>query len=382
MERVTICDFCCAEICYCFVHQVGLCDRTDYRPYLASIGENLSSLKTITSLAQECISQSPVILLGSGASAAHGIPGMGRLGDHLIKSVLPGGLTKADISGWDAFLAHLPTSNLEQALTDIALTLRMTQHVVSTTWDFLNPYDIAIFEQLCADRKLLPLTKLYQHLFRSTTREIDVVTPNYDRLAEYAADAGGYVAYSGFTFGALASRASNPAPKIFNGNSQSRTVNVWKVHGSFGWFADADGIVVGLPPAQNRPKALESVIITPGIEKYRRTHDEPFRTTMQNADRAMRAASAFLCIGYGFNDQHLQPLLVERCYAQNVLLVLVTQKISDTAHEFFRSGKCQRYLAMEQSGNATKFFCNEIPDGTELSASSYWQLSEFLSLIM
>jgi hypothetical protein len=334
------------------------------------------------SFAQECIGQSPVIVLGSGASAAHGIPGMSPLGEHLRNSRLPAGLTKADAEGWESFCEMLPKSDLETALTAIALTPPVTQHVVSTTWDYLNPHDLAVFEQLCANRKLLPLTKLYEHLFRSTAREIQVVTPNYDRLAEYAAEAGEHTAYTGFTFGSLAVRAKNPPPKVSYGKAISRTVNVWKVHGSFGWFSDANGLVVGLPPMQKRPHAMEPVIITPGIEKYKRTHDEPFRTTMQNADGAMRTASAFLCIGYGFNDQHLQPLLVERCYSANIPLILITRSISHKAHEFFRSGRCQRYMALEQSGNVTKMYCGEEPGGVELPGSAYWQLSEFLTLIM
>ena len=307
---------------------------------------------------------------------------MWLLGEHLRNSTLPADLNKTDTDGWAAFCKILHGSDLETALTEIALTPRMTRHVVSTTWDFLNPFDFGIFEQVCANRNLLPLTKLYHQLFRSTNREIQVVTPNYDRLAEYAAEAGGFTAYTGFTFSSLAARAPNPAPKVVYGKSPARTVNVWKVHGSFGWFTDADGLVMGLPPMQKQPNAMEPVIITPGIEKYRRTHDEPFRTAMQNADAAMRNASAFLCVGYGFNDQHLQPLLVERCNGANIPLVLITQEISGKAHEFFRSGKCQRYMALAKSGTATKIFCNESPDGMEHPDSGYWQLSEFLKLIM
>jgi hypothetical protein len=37
----------------------------------------------VTGLAQKCIQDVPVIVLGSGASAAHGLPGMGHLSDWL-----------------------------------------------------------------------------------------------------------------------------------------------------------------------------------------------------------------------------------------------------------------------------------------------------------
>jgi hypothetical protein len=40
--------------------------------------------KTVLELAQECISKAPVLILGSGASAAYGIPGMPQLKNHLL----------------------------------------------------------------------------------------------------------------------------------------------------------------------------------------------------------------------------------------------------------------------------------------------------------
>ena len=345
-------------------------------------GIELDAKKLLTSLAQECISSAPVIVLGSGASAAHGIPGMGKLGDHLAASALPAHLDKADLDGWAAFCERLKTTDLEAALTQVALTPAMTNHVVTTTWDFLNPFDVAVFEQVVINRRLLPLTRLFEHLFRSTVSEIQVVTPNYDRLGEYAAEAGGFVAYTGFTYGALASRAGTTVPKLVYGKTPARTVAIWKVHGSFGWFIDGNNVVTGLPPMKSRPAGLEPVIVTPGIEKYRLTHNEPYRSTMTHADEAVRSANAFFCVGYGFNDQHLQSLLVERCQNKGVPLVLITMSISDKAKEFFKSGKCPRFMALEACEGGTRMLCNEAPDGVGIAETEYWQLGEFLKLVM
>jgi hypothetical protein len=339
-------------------------------------------LQTIQTFAQNCVAKTPVIVLGSGASVVHGIPGMWALGQQLKHSTLPLGLTTADTDGWHAFCKRLDETDLESALTDVTVTAVITQHIISTTWEFLNAADVKLFEDIVSDRQLLPLTKLFRHLFRSTATEIQIVTPNYDRVAEYAAEAAGYSAFTGFTFGMLGQRANAPIPKIFYGRNPSRTVNVWKVHGSFGWFHDQNNIVVSLPPTLKIPTGMTPVIVTPGIEKYRRTHDEPFRTTMQSADAAIRSASAFLCIGYGFNDSHLQPLLVERCDTDSAPLVLITKEISAKAHDFFRSGKCHSYLALEETSVGTRLFSNDYPDGAELPGFSYWKLSDFLSLIM
>lgn len=333
-------------------------------------------------IAQDCAAQVPVIVLGSGASVPHGIPGMWPLGQHLINSTLPDGLTAKDLTGWDAFKSGLSTKDLESALTDIEITAAVTGHIVNTTWEYLNAADLAVFYQVIANRKLLPLSRLFQYLFRTTTKELQVVTPNYDRLAEYAAEAAGYYAYTGFSYGMLGNRIVQHIPKIYVNGAAQRTVNVWKVHGSFGWFCDRDGVVVSLPPGKSYPSELEPLIVTPGSDKYRRTHAEPFRTTMHCADRAISSAKAFLCIGYGFNDEHLQPLLIERCANTNVPLVLLTKVVSEKALEFFQSGRCQRYLAIEEADVGARVYTNQFPDGVDLPGATIWNLADFLDFIM
>ena len=342
----------------------------------------MNALDTAVILAQNCIKNNPLIILGSGASAGYGVPGMWQLGEHLKDIKLPSSTLKSDLEAWNKFRIELPKTNLEQALTDVSLSPLLTKLIVESTWSFLNPKDVKIFLDVCSDRKILALSKLYQHLFSSTSRQVHVVTPNYDRLAEYAANAAGFSVYTGFNYGHLTQRASNPQPKIHEGALQARTVSVWKVHGCFGWFADADGVVTGLPPMENIPFGMEPVIITPGIEKYRRTHDEPFRTIMHCADKCMQNASAYFCVGFGFNDQHLQTLLIERCQSEDVPLILITQKISDTAKSLFDNKKVRRYLALEQDGLDTKMYSTEYPTGVNLPACSIWKLDDFLSLVI
>lgn len=334
------------------------------------------------SLIQDCLKKLPVIVLGSGASVPHGIPGMWPLGQHLSTSTLPSDCAgQADIEGWSEFLKKISIQDLESALTGVTVTEPVLRHIIKTTWNFLNAADFQVFEKVLAERNSLPLTQLFQYLFRSTAQELHVVTPNYDRIAEYAAEAAGFCAYAGFNFGIFGDRASNPPPRISVGKRQIRTVNVWKVHGSFGWFTDDRGGILSLPPLQSIPAGLTPVIVTPGTEKYRRTHEEPFRSSMHNADDAMQKANSFLCIGYGFNDPHLQHLLVQRCSAPDVPLVLITKTVSDTAREFLKSGKCVRYAALEESSGGVRLFSNELPDGIEIPGDPFWQLQHFLTLV-
>lgn len=336
--------------------------------------------KSLLELAQECVSRSPVIILGSGASAAYGIPGMPQLKDHLQKIACPSTAKPDEATKWGEFQAKLATTDLETALNEVRLPESLTGLVVESTWDYLAPFDHQVFEKAILDPNLFPLTKLFLHLFNSTRKEIHVVTPNYDRIAEYAADAGKLVHYTGFNYGHIRSRAINGKPRIHVGPSASRTVNVWKVHGSFDWFRDSDGVVFGLPISNARPRNVMPVIVTPGIEKYRLTHDEPFHSIKSEADKALQTADAYLCIGYGFNDTHLQTTLVERCREKDVPLVLLTKSISPTAKAFLNSGKCGKYLAVEEAPSGCRIFTKEFPVGEDIAGAPTWQVGEFLKL--
>ncbi|WP_210400028.1 SIR2 family protein [Pandoraea sp. SD6-2] len=338
--------------------------------------------KEIYRMVQEAIANVPVIVLGSGASAAHGIPGMGALGHHLSKTAPPATSTTDELARWSDFCSILPNTDLESALTKVALSQDLTRHVVTSTWHYLVTHDVAVLRETLANPDALPLTRLYRHLFRSTTRTLSVVTTNYDRVAEYAAEIAGFNTYLGFTSGMIGHRVSGAAPVLMDGKLPARTVNIWKVHGSFSWFEDSHGVVISLPPSEPPPVGMEPVIVTPGFDKYRRTHKEPFRTIISNADKAIGAASSFLFVGYGFNDEHIQPRIVERCKDHEAPMILLTKEISEKAHEFFQSGMCKRYLALEESALGTRAYSDLFPGGLELAGHNIWQFDEFLSLFM
>src|SRR5690606_4567012 len=109
------------------------------------------------------------------------------------------------------------------------LSERMTKYVVWSTWKFLAPYNQQVFERMLVDRAMFPLSRLYQHLFKSTRTEIDVVTTNYDLLAEFAADSADINHFTGFGYGHLRLRA-DPNARIYLGKNLVKRINVWKVH--------------------------------------------------------------------------------------------------------------------------------------------------------
>ncbi|MBV1800491.1 SIR2 family protein [Siccirubricoccus sp. G192] len=336
----------------------------------------------VAELAQACVAAAPVVVLGSGASMPHGLPGMGALASHLVASgpALP---DREHSDAWNTFVSKAASADLETVLTTVRLPEALTRHIVEATWDQIAAADLRVFEAVVRDHRHLALTRLFRHLLASTHTDLDLVTTNYDRLAEYAADAGELCHSTGFGHGHLRFRHKEHPLRFTQNKKPARTVNIWKVHGSLDWFqGPTDSAPVGLPLMPARLSGYSPLIITPGIEKFQKTHDEPFRTILANADRALQRARGYVCIGYGFNDRHIQPKLIERCAVEPVPLVLLTRTMTPAAREFVLGGQCRRYLVLEQSTAGTRAYCPDYPAGAELPTPDLWTLHGFLSLVM
>lgn len=331
--------------------------------------------------AQNAISVAPVIILGSGASAAHGVPGMWPLAEHLAALALPTDWDSGENAEWVAFIGRLSAGeDLETALQTVRPTARQTQFIAMHTREFLLPYDEAVLQAVLANPRALPLSRLFKHLFDSTHPTIDVVTPNYDRIAEYAADIADLSTFTGFSHGHLQLRARSDT-RVYFGRQPARTVCIWKVHGSLDWFKTPTHQTLGLRSGVTPPADFAPQLVTPGLDKYRLTQVEPFRTIMGCSDAAVERARAFLCVGYGFNDQHLQEKLVERCERDSVPMVLITKELTTAARDFLRGGRCRRFLAIEDAPAGARVYTPESPTGFDADLP-LWRLDAFLDFTL
>ena len=276
------------------------------------------------------------------------------------------------------FVAKLADKGLEGALQEVNLSKGLSDHVVEQTWGLVCAADLRAFDAVLQNPNHLPLARLYRHLFNSTHRTISVVTTNYDRLAEYAADAAEYCHYTGFSYGHLRRRRSPPRLILRQGNDQARTVDVWKVHGCLDWFTDQSGGVVALTSASSIPRGFRPAIVTPGIEKFQRAHSEPFRSIIAGADEALAKTSAYLCVGFGFNDTHIQPKLLERWRSGHALLVVLAKKLSKAIKDILRSANGLSFLAIEEANDGTQLWSHTYPDGRFLKDVNLWRLPDFL----
>lgn len=329
---------------------------------------------------QSCAQRNPVIVLGSGASIPHGIRGMGDLAIWLRDNVQAD--QGPEIDAWTLVRTAMASGDhLEAALENKALPKSLVVKIVRSTWDFIAQDDYTLLKSAIKTEAAFPLRSLFAGLFRSTNRNIHVVTTNYDRVAEYAADTGGYIHSTGFLPGYL--RRSDGAENLIfkQGANLARTVTVWKVHGSLDWFSDPHGGVMSLPMTSKLPDGLVPLIVTPGVSKYQRTHDEPFRSAIQGADRVLSAASAFICIGYGFRDSHIHPKLMTRCRVHNASILVAARTLTDEAKAFLRNGAGRHYLALEDHDDGTMVYNRDNPDGVVITGGKYWALPTLNELI-
>ena len=327
--------------------------------------------------AQRFLAERPVVVLGTGATIPHGLPSMPALADELLATVTD------HPEGWDTFAERLKeTKDLEQTLHDVQLPQETVEILVRATWEIVAAKDFELYNHLLKGGVTFPLADLFAYLLRTADAHLRVVTTNYDRVAEYAANAVRAYASTGVTAGWLqrfvaTSVGRERAPSSgFEG-----LVTILKVHGSLDWFRDATGDVIAVPVAQAVPDDMIPLVVTPGVSKYREVHRDPFRTVMSAADTVLREANCYLCIGYGFNDEHVQPVLVNRVMKDGIPLVVVTKELTSQTRNAFLKEPPKRFLFVEEAAGGTRVYTPNHPGGQVLGGVSVWQLQDFMNMI-
>jgi len=121
-------------------------------------------LNKIAIQAQKYIEDVPVIVLGSGASVAFGLPTMWELSEYLKSNI------KIETNDqWDKFVNLLDDgTDLETALHKVSLDDETTKELIIKTWELINPKDIEVFFNSLSKPEYFSLTKLIDKLFVST----------------------------------------------------------------------------------------------------------------------------------------------------------------------------------------------------------------------
>jgi hypothetical protein len=335
----------------------------------------------VAKIAQSCFQGCPTIVLGSGATMPYGLPSMTALSAYLQDNLTTSGTPEED--AWTLVRTALASGDhLEAALEGKVIPPSLLTKIVRLTWKCVNEKDMLLLETAVEDGTDFALGHLLLAMLNSTQIEAHVVTTNYDRVTEYACNSMGVLYQTGFAPGYVQKWESTDNIKFSHGKKPSRVVKIWKIHGSLDWFKTADDRTIGLPVFDLPSESYTPLIVTPGLNKYEKTYEDPFRTTINGADAALKGASAFLCVGFGFRDQHIHPKIIERSRGGNVPTVVLARTLTEEAKDFLRNKAGKNYMGIEKSGENSKIYTANHPDGMELEVADLWSLPEFNKLVL
>lgn len=328
---------------------------------------------------QDWTNKIPLIILGSGSSVPFGLPSMWTLGEHL-KDTLSFD-NDSDNEQLEAFKKKLEESNdLEKALLGIQLNSNVLKAVIKATWELIAEADLKAYEQFVLEGKEVPLVNLMRYLLSTTNRKLSIVTTNYDRIAEYSASTAEAFICTGYAQNYIGHFSDNiHTNALANINGYRGQVNIWKVHGSLDWFETPTKENVHLPLRKDIPQDFRPLIVTPGLSKYFETHNEPYRTIFAQADSEIQNANGYLCIGYGFNDIHVQPKLIQQIKTKPI--IVITKELTPKTKEAIIEGGCKNYILIEENDNVNTKIYSSSQGEHILENESYWNLTEYLKLI-
>lgn len=326
---------------------------------------------------QNAVSDNPVLVIGSGASVPYNIPGMGALATALKSFFSAHAYTNPNSTkAVNEFIENLDNGmGLEEALLNIKATDEVENDIVLNVWNLVGQADREVYNRLLANEDLKLKTLLEYLIYNYPAKVSNIVTTNYDRIIEYAACQIDAYVNTGFTPSAIG-RPYNKIdflPKKLD-SEYTGTLSIWKVHGSLDWFKK-DGKVVSLANTDSIPAGYTPCIITPGTNKYERTQQEPYREIFSHVDTIFNTATGFLCIGYGFNDSHVHPVLLKIAKKRNVKIIIVTKEITKPIEDNVINAGYD-YIAIYSDGaDGTVFKTSS--DSMTIPDEIYWSIGGF-----
>jgi hypothetical protein len=259
---------------------------------------------------------------------------MGELANHLCAVIGPS-LAGADSAAWAEIEPLIRAKGLEAALLEKAPTAAIEAAIAVATAELICEREQSVVTEVFAGVRTLRLTRLIAHLLKPSTG-LPIITTNYDRLVEIAAEEAGigvdtmFIGRFAGTLNERESRLSFCREVTLKRNRVTYHYHpralVCKPHGSLDWY-QRNGKPVHY--SGELPEASR-LIITPGQNKFRNGYESPFDHHRNRANDAIDRASRFLILGYGFNDDHLETHLSPAIRGGKPTL-LMTHTLSATA---------------------------------------------------
>ena len=311
----------------------------------------------IFKIVQVFLKNPPLVVWGSGATISFGLPSMWKLNEKL----------KTTITDFDT-----DNDNLEIELGKEKYQKQMPE-IKKVIWNEVDKADRVVLDKITVNdtSAFNGIKLLIEKFIEAHPQVLNIVTTNYDRVLEYTMSYHDISYTDGFNGKVLSSFSEN----LFGAKN---IVNLIKVHGSLNWFnVDGDIRYVNSCFENHEPQ-----IIAPGKNKYQEAYNSPYRELIQRADNAIKEASSFLVIGFGFNDEHLTPKIRSQI-KKGIPIVVITKKITSSTLEELKGA--EKYILFEEKSDGitqVKYKNNkaEMEQVFELEGD-FWQLTKFMEII-
>jgi SIR2-like protein len=164
-------------------------------------------------------------------------------------------------------------------------------------------------------------------------KRLKIFTTNYDLAFEVAASNTGIIVIDGFEFSKP--YRFNPAwyqYDIINRSQASEKggaylpniIHLYKIHGSVDWVSTDQGICKqgGKTSVKGNP-----VFIYPSSTKYQNSYEPPYLDMMAAfLDALQKPRTALLCVGFGFNDRHINNAITMALRTNSEFMVMAATK--------------------------------------------------------
>lgn len=336
-------------------------------------------LDTIKMKIQDFFQEGTVTIVGSGLSSAEGIPGMGDLAKELQAKVSKMLLLSEDIKNWENIEDDLKKGvGLEKALHNTKPSVFVEECIREVTALYIGQADKELFIDIVKNRRQLRFSEYLQR-FNIRKQGMTVITTNYDRLIEYACEMNDIIADTLFTGNYIARYKPEQSKFTACSGVQKKSskvkieyfpkVTILKPHGCLSWHL-FNGEPYSLP---NYP-VDDSLIITPGLNKYRAGYSVPFDTHRERANSEIDKAQRYIIIGYGFGDDHLETHLIQQLHMGKPALIF-TYSLSEKAKKIAKENKGVTAFCHANSCDTEMVTSKE---KTILSGINLWDLREMI----
>lgn len=190
-------------------------------------------------------------------------------------------------------------------------------------------------------------------------KRLKLFTTNYDLAYETAASNTGMIVIDGFEF-------SNPSrfnPTWFHYDIVNRSqaaekggaylpniVHLYKIHGSVDWVRTTQGV-----QKRNALNTTEGdpVFIYPSSSKYQSSYDSPYLDMMAAfLDALQKPKTALLCVGFGFNDKHINNAITMALRTNPELIVMAATKDPFNVNGSFNSIIRSQFMNAIKAGDS------------------------------